>query len=373
MTSKERLAAAYRREEPDRVPIRIWGVTPGTKAIHPSYQPVIAAALQKTDIVASWGMSQGLFLSGTDDVAAHGEMRPSSHEHFRERVTTYETPEGPLVSCHLSSEDGRPGYTSKYLIETKEDARRFLSIPYVPIREDCAGFQEKVAELGDRGIVIASTACHGMYNIQRLMGSELFAVWSVEERGLLHELIENQHQRVKDRLKWMIEQEVGPFFGYVGPELCIPPLQSVRDFNEFVVQYDRELADLVHNVGGYLWVHSHGKMGPVLEGFVEIGADCLNPLEPPPMGDMTLAEVRQRIGHKLCLEGNIQAGDLYRDSPEAIRRKVYEAIQQAAPGGGFILCPTSGLQEWPVCSVRLRENFLTLIEAGLEYGQYPIQ
>jgi len=364
--------AAYRREEPDRVPIRVWGVVPGMNVVHPSYQPAIDAVLAKTDIVAGWAMPAGMFMSATDAVPVHTEERASPHEHFVERMTTYETPAGPLASGYLHSKDGRPGYCSKHLIETPEDARRFLSIPYEPIRKDCSGFFRLQEEIGDRGIVMCRTGGHPMYNINRHMHSQTFALWSIEERDLLRELMDAMFQRCRDYLKHEIEQGCGPVFGYVGPELCIPPLQSVRDFHEFVVDYDKRLIDLVHNAGGYVWCHCHGRMGPVLEGFVEMGVDCLNPLEPPPMGDLSLAQVRERIGHKMCLEGNIEKGDLYEDTPDVMRARVRRAMREAAPGGGFILCPTSGLQEWPVCTDTVRDNFMAFIEAGLEYGRYPI-
>jgi hypothetical protein len=161
-------------------------------------------------------------------------------------------------------------------------------------------------------------------------------------------------------------------FGYVGPELCIPPLQSVRDFREFVVDYDRQFINLLHDAGSLVWCHCHGDMAPVIEGFVEMGVDCLNPCEPPPTGRITLAGIRQRVGHRLALEGNIEARDFFMDEPEHIRAKVQAAIRQGAPGGGFILCPTAGFMEWPVCEPKTAANWLAFVQAGIDYGKYPI-
>ena len=39
--------------------------------------------------------------------------------------------------------------------------------------------------------------------------------------------------------------------------------------------------------------------------------------------------------------------------------------------GRFILCPTSGFMEWPVCEPKTVANWLAYIEAGREYGGYP--
>ena len=47
------------------------------------------------------------------------------------------------------------------------------------------------------------------------------------------------------------------------------------------------------------------------EKIVEMGTDCLHPMEAPAWGDMPLAEAKRRIGCDICIEGNIQMGDVY--------------------------------------------------------------
>ena len=134
--------------------------------------------------------------------------------------------------------------------------------------------------------------------------------------------------------------------------------------------YDVPLIEMVHRYGGYVWCHCHGGMGPVLERFADMGVDCLNPIEPPPMGDVTLAEAKARVGSRMCLEGNIQQGDFYVLTARQMREKVAEAIAAGAPGGAFILCPTSSPWQTADLSERALQNYLTFIEAGLEIGQY---
>ena len=54
MTSRERLMAAITGKEPDRVPVKIWSLTKGARACHPSFQPLIDAGLEHTDLVGGW-------------------------------------------------------------------------------------------------------------------------------------------------------------------------------------------------------------------------------------------------------------------------------------------------------------------------------
>jgi uroporphyrinogen-III decarboxylase len=142
----------------------------------------------------------------------------------------------------------------------------------------------------------------------------------------------------------------------------------VRDFREFVVQYDAPLIELVHRRGGYVWCHSHGQMGPVLELFADMGVDCLNPIEPPPMGDVTLAQAKARVGQRMCLEGNVEQGDFYVSTPDEMRQKVATAIREGAPGGGFILCPTSSPWQTTELSEQALASYLAFIDAGRELG-----
>lgn len=97
--------------------------------------------------------------------------------------------------------------------------------------------------------------------------------------------------------------------------------------------------------------------------------DALEPIEPPPDGDITLAEVKEIGKGKICLVGNIEARHLLGNStPQEIDRLVKEAIGAGVPGGGFILAPTALL---PISKLTEHQakNLLQYIESGLKYGK----
>ena len=372
MTSRERLMSAIRKEQPDRVPVKIWSLLKRMAGAHPSYKRVIEEGIRRTDLVRTWSPGHNWFLSASAP-ESHVAERPGTSEEWTDVTTVYETPEGPLTRVAMRNALGKPGLQKEGMIKSRQDWRRIMSVPYEPIRPDVSEFRRVDREMGDDGIVMLGAGGHPMYNVQRHIGSELFALWSLEERDFLHEMMDEMLRRQMDYLKSILSQGVKAVFAYVGPELCIPPLQSVRDFHEFVVQYDRRFIDLIHDSGGWVWCHSHGDMGPTLDGFMEMGVDALNPCEPPPAGSLTLAQIRERVGRAVCLEGNIEKHDLYTDTPEGIEEKVREAIRDAAQEGAFILCPTTGLVEWPVLDARTEANWLAYIEAGVKYGKYPFE
>jgi hypothetical protein len=355
---------------PDRVPIWAWGVHPWLGNVRPSIQPVVDAYLDRADILHWWSPGAGTFLTASDQVSTAVEGRPSPLPDYAERVTTYTTPRGDLTEVDYASREGRPGYRQQYLLRTESDVEKLLSIPYVPPQPDCSGFFDLDRQLGERGALIVSLPADPMYFVNNLIGSETFAIWSIEKRPLIEGLIDEFRRRISDWVGWVISQGVGPFFGYVGPELCIPPLQSPTDFERWVVEVDREINDLIRRSGGHVLVHCHGRMGPVLEGFVRMHASALHPIEPPPMGDVTMAEAKQRVGRHLTIVGNIQEHDLQTMPTSQFRALVEQTVRTGMQGGRFILSPTATPFGWPTMSDLERANWIAMLDVALAVGGY---
>ena len=290
---------------------------------------------------------------------------------FELHQTVIETPRGDLVARNTVSTQGHPGLEAKFYVENRDDLERFLSIPYEPLRPDVGGFLATQSSLGERGILLARLGGPAL-SVHELLGSELLAIWSIEERDTIHQLLELFTRRTCDLVKYLVGQGVGPFFGFAGQELIAPPLHSPKDFYEFGVAYDKRIFDLIHDAGGLVHVHCHGSIRECIEGFAEMGADCLHPIEAPPLGNIALAEAKARIGDRVCLQGNIQIGDLYTLSADQVRELTIAAIRDAGAGGGFILCPTAS-PYMPTLTDQVRDNYLAMIETAWEWGRYPLR
>jgi len=364
MTSRERLLRAMLRQPVDCVPVRIWGFDHRVAQGEPSYQMLADIARPyQPDLVNWWSP----VLQGGEQARRETLTRPTHHEGFLEEVTTLHTPKGKLAEGWLRSLEGKPGYASKYLLETTEDAEKWLSIPWSPPIVDASDWPAALARMGDEGLLLVGIA-EPMYAINSLTGSELWAYWLKEERELLHELVSESQRRQLHIVKRLLDAEVIGLYGYVGPELCIPPLASPGDFDEFVSRYDKPIHDLIHEAGGLVWVHCHGRISAVLERFADEAVDCLNPLEPPPMGDMTIAEARRRVGDRMSFDGGIEVGDIELRSPQEIEQMVVEAIWQSG-GTGLILSLSSDLSHLPTLSSRVLENLRVFLASARSEGK----
>ncbi len=100
--------------------------------------------------------------------------------------------------------------------------------------------------------------------------------------------------------------------------------------------------------------------------YEETDLDVMEPLEPPPGGDVDLRAAKQRWGDKFCLKGNLNTFDLMLNgTPDDVKRAAREAIDAAAEGGGFIL--STGDQ----CGRDTPDaNLAGLVEVSKTYGRY---
>ncbi|MFW6155805.1 MAG: uroporphyrinogen decarboxylase family protein, partial [Armatimonadota bacterium] len=106
--------------------------------------------------------------------------------------------------------------------------------------------------------------------------------------------------------------------------------------------YDSEVYAAIHARGGRFRAHCHGSCMSFLERFAEMGIDSVEPLEPPPYADCDLAEAKRLVGDRMLLSGNIPSQAFVFIEPAEVEELVREAIEVAAPGGGFTLRLTGG-------------------------------
>ena len=360
MNVEERVLSALRCEQPDRVPVFLFLDPYGEKwyTRDPSYAEVLEACKELEDVVCDWGMPSGFFHSTVELSTDKNEMPDGVIEHV------IHTPRGP-ISQHVAP-NWRGGGAVKRWIVTPEDARRVLSIPYEPSCPDLAPFIRQRDRL--RGRAVAQAGFPDPICSAGMIAEETLAIWTIEERDLLRELLDVCFDRICDEVRYCLEGGMGPIFHFSGPEYALPPLMSPRDFEEFVVKYDTRLVELIHSYPNrYVIIHSHGRVSRFLERFAAIGMDGLNVLEPPPIGDTNLADAKRRIGDRVCLIGNVQYDDLARGSKDQIERLVREAIRDGAPRGGFILCPCASPYERPL-PTKAAENLVHYLRMGRKWG-----
>ncbi|MGQ9514111.1 MAG: uroporphyrinogen decarboxylase family protein [Thermoproteota archaeon] len=358
LTSKERLLSALLLEEPDTVPVsvRVGGISIPWMA----EASILEWILRNSDVMWRTGI-QGANIFFTNTKA----------EEFSEgdlHILKVETPKGTLSSITRDTIKDRPyvgSWTLKHFLETDEDIEKFLSIPYVPTTPNFGSLNEERRWLGDRGVMVIGIS-DPVGVVGQLFPLSRFFLHCLERKQIIKEMLELMFERIYDYLEKVLKVDEDSVIEISGPEFVAPPFLDPSYFRELVVEYDRELIELIHQHSHLASIHCHGKVGKLLESIAEMGTDALHPIEPPPSGDADLADAKRRVGEKICLIGNIQLDDLVRRREGELEERCKEAIEKAALGGGFILEPTATpLPDTPV------KNLIRFVKAGRKFGTYP--
>jgi uroporphyrinogen decarboxylase len=144
-------------------------------------------------------------------------------------------------------------------------------------------------------------------------------------------------------------------------------LQSPAIARELGLSTLQRVTALAKEAGIPTHLHCCGKERALVEMCAyETDLNLINPLEPPPMGDCDLAEIKRTFGHRLALMGNLHTtAVMLHGTVEQVKAAARWCIEAAAEGGGFIL--STGDQ----CGRDTPdENIRALIEVAEEYGRY---
>jgi len=359
MTSKERLMNILKGKDVDRAAFKLWGLYPKDKLLSPKYKEVYELAMRVTDIFTqSHPINYEEFGTGTEYIYTEKDIDGN----FYDRNVSMITPTRTLNTVVRASRLGEPEYTLEHYVKDAQDLRALVDVEYEPYPVDLKPFHEQSGLVGDRGVVYYNLD-HTGYMVQRLMGPELFSYMLYDEPELILETARIFQRRLIKEVKAVLETGITPVFGWCGPEICIPPHTSLDVFESLVFDMDKPICDLIHNGGGYVWGHCHGQMKRVIGRFADMGVDLLNPIEPPPLGDVSLAEAIS-LGKGIGVEGNIEIMWLLQDNEDVIRAAIDTALSDTTGYGRFVLGLSAGFEEY----VNPSDNYLNNLMVYLKYG-----
>jgi hypothetical protein len=373
MTSRERLLRTLRREPVDRVPISTYelnGYNPDAwENQTPSYKRLMDRIRADTDCIYMWGWD---LWADTGLWDYREETRPDGGTVVYSRLRT---PKGDLTQTQVRKPDVHTVWTTEHLLKSVEDIDRYLSVVSQLLRIDEAKIavaRERYAtaeeRVGDRGVMMNDGGDPSAH-IPNLFEFGLFTVMCVQYEDKILELIDAHTEPVLDRFRIDASEKFGALLRMCGPEYYTPPYLPPEFFREMVLPGASAAARILAEGGIFLRLHCHGRVRDALPMIVEMGAKGTDPLEPPPDGDITLAEVKAAYGKKLVLFGNTELKVLETAEPHEVDALVKSQMDAAKEGGGFIMLPTAAPINVPLAS-RTERNYFAWIDAGLRYGAY---
>jgi len=257
------------------------------------------------------------------------------------------------------------------LIKSDEDIERVLAMPDGPNTVDAQKLQAFEQKVGQDGVLLFSLG-DAVGHVVGLFDFEDFVLRAYTDDGPIRALLDKAQQQVLRAIDAIGAVVKNTAIRLWGPEYCGAPLMNPKVyFPKYVLDFDKEATRRIHATGNFSVIHCHGRLNAILEMIAEIGADALEPIETLPIttADVTLADVKRRIGRRMCLMGAVQALTLEQGTPEQVRQEVRAAIEAAAPGGGFVLLPTAAPFSIPLPASTLA-NIEAMYKAAHEFGRY---
>jgi uroporphyrinogen decarboxylase len=113
-----------------------------------------------------------------------------------------------------------------------------------------------------------------------------------------------------------------------------------------------------------IMLHSCGGVYDFIPGFIEVGVDILNPIQPRAHG-MDPARIKSEFGDALVFHGAIDIQGAMRGSIEEVREEVRLRFSQMGGGGGYVISPNNHLlTDVPA------ENVIEMYRYAKEIGRY---
>jgi len=197
---------------------------------------------------------------------------------------------------------------------------------------------KKVRELTGGRRLLGYTA-DGTFAISNRNGINAFAYRAANEP-------EGLHAEAKQRMEIAIERnknlaECGVDVALLCSDYCdnSGPFLSSELFGEFIQPYLTKIIEECRKSGMYTIKHSDGNIMPILDQLVECKPHALHSLDP--MAGVDIKEVKEQVGHKVALCGNVNCDALQDGTDEELIASAEYCLTHAKPGGGYIFCTSN--------------------------------
>ncbi|MGA2958729.1 MAG: uroporphyrinogen decarboxylase family protein [Thermodesulfobacteriota bacterium] len=339
MTSRERVMAALKREEPDRVPFC-----------------ELAVDRSLAERLMGWPVS-GAAAVGSITTNLYTVKETKALATFLGCDCISYLLRAPTYAQVLVGKEGR-AFAGEGMIKTEADLER-IQLPD-PRKDDFYREAEHFAKnKGDFALTFVTRM--GMLQTILSMGMENFSLSLYTNRPLVEKMLDiyfdwmavvaGRISQLGFDIFWTTDDfahKTGLFFSpSIFREVMAPRYKRVLD--QLTIPW---------------FLHSDGNITEALDILIDLGVAATHPNE---KGPMDIRAIKRKYGDKICLIGNLDLNILGMGTPEETDREVRELIRDLAPGGGYMISSGNSLASYlkPEC-------VLAMARAIRKYGKYPL-
>ena len=378
MTRRERLMRTLRGETVDRPPVNFYEIggqfadphdpDPFNVYNSPEWWPLLRLAEEESDLIRM--RSPGVRPKADNCSAEFFKVETFTHHGSLYTRRTLTVAGRTMTSLTRRDPGINTVWTVEHLLKDVDDVRAYLELPdeVFAYEYDVKSLHEEEERLGDAGIVMVDTA-DPICLAADLFSMEDYTVFAYTEPALFHRLLEKHARHLYERTEYVAREFPGHLWRIYGPEYASEPYLPPHLFREYVVRYTGPMVKIIQRYGGYVRIHSHGRLKNILPYIAEMEPDGLEPIEPPPQGDVQLIDVRREYGQQMVLFGNIEASEIETLPPAQFEKRVAQALHEGTygEGRGFVLMPSASPYGRHI-SPDVLTNYKTMIRLAREYS-----
>jgi uroporphyrinogen decarboxylase len=385
MTPRERVLTAIHHEEPDRVPL-VLGVSNATGIKMEPYKGVkeIIGVEAPDNYIYDWPelgtaeIDEDTMRRLHSDVRGVLDLEPEkTRKRNRER--------DPHTDCIDSWGSGQTEITPGHWFpsvhplpdaRTLEELEAYQGWPDMSDPTRIAHVRESASRLAEQNQYAILATPWLLFPLERayaMQGMEAFLLNMAMDADFVRAFLEKIATYCKELMGHFLEElgdnvdmiKIGDDLGtqnslVISPKMYREILKPIHaDFISFIKSRTK----------AKIFFHSCGDVAPLIEDFIEIGVDILNPIQASAGKMSDFPALKKRFGTNIVFCGGI---DTHRILPfgsvDEVREEVRRVIQAFGPGGGYMVGAVhTVMDDVPP------ENVLAMVDAVEEFGHYPIR
>ncbi len=384
MTSRERVLAVLNHETPDRVPIVI-GVSNATGIKMDTYRDIkkLEGIDAPDEYIYDWSEIGTAKIDERTMQRLHSDVRGVLDRFPRqvEERNQNREPHSPYVddwgSGSIEIEPGVwfPGYHPLADATTIQELEDYQGWPDMDDPSRVAHVKEEAAKLAEENQYSIMATPWLMFPFERA-----FAMQGMDKFLMNMAIYPEFAEALLKKNTELCQQHMAHFLDAIGENIDIIKIGDDLGSQESLMispkMYRQMLkplhADLIRTIREHtkakVFFHTDGDVFNLIEDFIEIGVDILNPIQTSAGKMSDLEGLKQRYGDRLVFCGAIDTQHvLPNGSPEEVRQEVRRVIDILGQGGGYMVASVHTIMdEVPA------QNVLAMVDAVEEFGYYPI-
>jgi uroporphyrinogen decarboxylase len=352
MTSQERVLLAIARKEADRIPVHDspWGTTEARW--HREGLPEGVASHEHFGF-EFWGAGgdnslqlETCVVEDTDEYVISTGPNGNTIRNWKHSTSTPE-----LIDFTVTSR------------EKWEELKPLMA--WNDKRVDWDGTRKGLDWARERGLFCFMTFGPGFTRTCDMVGPERVLMAMIEDPAWVHDMFMTDAQVCADMAEELLSRGYDLDAGWIFDDLGFKHrgFFSPAMYRELLMPAHKLIIDVFHRRGKPMLLHSCGYVMEFVPSFIEVGFDCLQPLEVKAGND--LLALKRDFGDRLAFMGGIDVRAMADADPAAIEREIASKVPIAKQGGGYIFHSDHSVPD----NVSFAQ-YTRVMELAAHYGKY---